>query len=49
MIVQKKKEGTKPPKQALLVKLPSFSSPEKTANIISQVNDWFTDYHAGKL
>lgn len=49
LIVQKKKEGTKPPKQALLVKLPSFSSPEKTANIISQVNDWFTDYHAGKL
>ncbi|SDX58884.1 MULTISPECIES: class I SAM-dependent methyltransferase [Salimicrobium] len=48
-IVQKKQEGTKPPKQALLVKLPSFSSPEKTSNVISQVNDWFSDYHSGKL
>ncbi|MCP3025389.1 class I SAM-dependent methyltransferase [Halobacillus sp. A5] len=49
LILQKKGKGSKPPKQALLAKLPSFKSPDAMADILSQMNQWFEDYKAGKL
>ncbi|WP_431804583.1 class I SAM-dependent methyltransferase [Halobacillus andaensis] len=49
LILQKKGKGSKPPKQALLAKLPSFKSPDAMANILSQMNQWFEDYKTGKL
>ncbi|UOQ46146.1 class I SAM-dependent methyltransferase [Halobacillus salinarum] len=44
LILQKKGNHTKAPKQALLVKLPSFKDPDSMANIIAQMNNWFDTY-----
>ncbi|WP_079530528.1 class I SAM-dependent methyltransferase [Halobacillus hunanensis] len=44
LILQKKGESTTPPKQALLVKLPSFKNPDAMADILAQMNQWFQDY-----
>lgn len=44
LILQKKGEGTKSPKQALLAKLPSFKNPNGMADILAQMNQWFDDY-----
>ncbi|MGI8316784.1 class I SAM-dependent methyltransferase [Halobacillus mangrovi] len=46
LILQKKGQETKPPKQALLVKLPSFKNPEAMADILAQMNQWFDEYKA---
>lgn len=44
LILQKKGKDTKAPKQALLVKLPSFKNPNGMADILSQMNAWFDEY-----
>ncbi|UOR11922.1 class I SAM-dependent methyltransferase [Halobacillus amylolyticus] len=49
LILQKKGEKTKPPKQALLVKLPSFKNPDAMADILAQMNQWFSEYKTMKL
>ncbi|MFG6148266.1 class I SAM-dependent methyltransferase [Halobacillus sp. B23F22_1] len=49
LILQKKGKGSKPPKQALLAKLPSFKNPNAMADILSQMNQWFDDYKSGEL
>ncbi|TGB04053.1 class I SAM-dependent methyltransferase [Halobacillus salinus] len=46
LILQKKGGNTKPPKQALLVQLPSFKNPEAMADILAQMNQWFDQYKA---
>jgi site-specific DNA-methyltransferase (adenine-specific) len=43
-ILQKKGEATKAPKEALMVKLPSFKDLKKTENIIMKMNAWFDHY-----
>ncbi|MGM0523720.1 MAG: class I SAM-dependent methyltransferase [Bacillota bacterium] len=43
-ILQKKGEETKAPKEALMVKLPSFKDLQKTENIIMKMNAWFDHY-----
>ncbi|WP_152657340.1 class I SAM-dependent methyltransferase [Oceanobacillus sp. CFH 90083] len=44
LVLQKKGDGTKEPKQPLLVQLPSFKNAQAMADIIKQVNLWFTTY-----
>ncbi|MFD1066040.1 class I SAM-dependent methyltransferase [Oceanobacillus locisalsi] len=44
LILQKKGEGTKEPNQPLLVQLPSFKNAQAMADIINQINQWFTTY-----
>ncbi|MBH0230157.1 class I SAM-dependent methyltransferase [Halobacillus yeomjeoni] len=46
LILQKKGPETKKPKQALLVKLPSFKNPDAMSDILAQMNQWFSDYKA---
>lgn len=46
LILQKKGGSTKPPKQALLVQLPSFKNPDAMADILAQMNQWFDQYKA---
>ncbi|MFC7061525.1 class I SAM-dependent methyltransferase [Halobacillus seohaensis] len=48
LMLQKKGKDTKPPKQALLVKLPSFKSPNAMSDILAQMNEWFDDYKTTK-
>lgn len=43
-LAEKKGYGTKEPKQPLLVQLPSFKNAHATADIIKQINQWFTSY-----
>lgn len=40
-MLQKKGEGVRQPKQALLAELPSFSKKEALADMIQQMNKWF--------
>lgn len=40
-LLQKKGEGVKPPSQALLAKLPSFSKRQGMENMIGQIDAWF--------
>ncbi|WP_226583751.1 class I SAM-dependent methyltransferase [Halobacillus litoralis] len=49
LILQKKGETTKAPKQALLAKLPSFKNPNGMADILAQINQWFDEYKMAKL
>ncbi|MGM8213599.1 class I SAM-dependent methyltransferase [Virgibacillus sp. W0430] len=42
LILQKKGEQTKQPKQPLLVKLPSLKDTVAMENILSKINDWFS-------
>lgn len=49
LILQKKGKQTKPPKQALLVKLPSFKNPEAMADILAQMNQWFDENKPAQL
>ncbi|MCA0969808.1 class I SAM-dependent methyltransferase [Halobacillus litoralis] len=44
LILQKKGKETKAPKEALLVKLPSFKNPDAMADILAQMNQWFDQY-----
>ncbi|MFD2046334.1 class I SAM-dependent methyltransferase [Ornithinibacillus salinisoli] len=44
LILQKKGENTTPPKQPLLVKLPSFKNTKAMEDILGQMNNWFTSY-----
>lgn len=44
LVLQKKGEETKGPKQPLLVQMPSFKNPNATADILEQMNDWFRTY-----
>lgn len=43
LILQKKGENVQPPKQALLVNLPSLSKPQAVDRILAQVNDWIKE------
>ncbi|MFZ7945757.1 class I SAM-dependent methyltransferase [Neobacillus sp. 19] len=43
LVLRKKGEGVKPPKQALLVNLPSLSSPVGMDNILSKIEKWFQE------
>ncbi|MEO2074739.1 MAG: class I SAM-dependent methyltransferase [Bacillus sp. (in: firmicutes)] len=42
-ILQKKGEGVQPPKQALLVNLPSLSKQQEMDRILSQIEKWFQE------
>jgi site-specific DNA-methyltransferase (adenine-specific) len=42
LFVRKKGEEVKPPKQALLVDLPSFKNQQSMLNIMKQLDHWFT-------
>ncbi|MEQ6377808.1 class I SAM-dependent methyltransferase [Bacillaceae bacterium S4-13-56] len=45
-ILQKKGENTKAPKEALLVKLPSFKNQTAMNDIVSKINQWFSkEFH----
>ncbi|GGC93815.1 hypothetical protein GCM10007216_25710 [Thalassobacillus devorans] len=46
LILQKKGEGTKTPKEALLAKLPSFKNHTAMADILGQINQWFEKNHS---
>jgi site-specific DNA-methyltransferase (adenine-specific) len=43
MILQKKGEGVQPPKQALLVDLPSLSNAIEMDKILSKMEKWFQE------
>jgi site-specific DNA-methyltransferase (adenine-specific) len=43
LILQKKGEAVKPPKQALLVHLPSLSSAQAMESILVQIRDWISE------
>jgi site-specific DNA-methyltransferase (adenine-specific) len=43
LILQKKGENVQPPKEALLVELPSLSSMNSIEKILSQIGQWITD------
>jgi site-specific DNA-methyltransferase (adenine-specific) len=43
LILQKKGENVQPPKEALLVELPSLSSMNAMEKILSQIGQWITD------
>ncbi len=45
LILQKKGKDTKAPKQPLLVSLPSFSNAVAMEDIMSQMDEWFQNYH----
>ncbi|MCM3619452.1 class I SAM-dependent methyltransferase [Sutcliffiella horikoshii] len=42
LVLQKKGIGVEPPKEALLVNLPSFSNMQAMEKIMGQINDWFS-------
>lgn len=42
-VVQKKGEDVKPPKQALLVNLPSLSNKREMDNILTKIDSWFQE------
>lgn len=44
LVLQKKGPGTATPKQPLLVQLPSFKNEKAMADIIGQMNTWFSKY-----
>ncbi|TWT26382.1 class I SAM-dependent methyltransferase [Planomicrobium sp. CPCC 101110] len=43
LILQKKKDGVKAPKEVLLARVPSMSKPESMAKFFSQVSGWFKE------
>jgi len=43
LILQKAGEGTTPPKEALLVKLPSLSNLSGTEKILARINEWISE------
>ncbi|MEI5905465.1 class I SAM-dependent methyltransferase [Bacillus spongiae] len=44
LIMQKKAEGVKPPKQILLVDLPKLSNHQAMENILVKIDQWFKEY-----
>lgn len=44
LILQKKGETTKSPKQPLLVQMPDLNNPRGMADILEQMNNWFKTY-----
>lgn len=47
-IIQKKGNKTTAPQQPLLANLPSFKNAAATEDILEQINDWFSTYHANE-
>lgn len=47
-ILQKKDKDIKPPKQALLAQLPSFKDVKAMDNILTQINNWFSQHLPSK-
>ncbi|BAB06912.1 class I SAM-dependent methyltransferase [Halalkalibacterium halodurans] len=43
LLLQKKGEGVRPPQQALLAELPSFTKREALADMVQQINKWFDE------
>lgn len=43
LVLQKKKEGVKAPKEVLLARVPNMSKPESMAKFFTQVNSWFKE------
>lgn len=43
LVIQKQKEGVKPPKEILLAKLPKFSNEASFQQILSRVDNWFKE------
>lgn len=43
LVLQKKKEGVKAPKEVLLARVPNMSKPETMAKFFSQVSSWFKE------
>ncbi|MGI2326341.1 class I SAM-dependent methyltransferase [Planococcus sp. YIM B11945] len=43
LVLQKKKEGVKAPKEVLLARVPNMSKPEAMAKFFSQVSGWFKE------
>lgn len=41
LILQKKGQGTRPPKETLMAALPSLNDPKKTYAILKQIDEWF--------
>ncbi|MBO9131194.1 class I SAM-dependent methyltransferase [Bacillus sp. 165] len=46
-VLQKKGTNIQAPKQALLVELPKFTNMQAMENVISQINEWFTEKKEG--
>ena len=46
LVLQKKGKDTSGPKQPLLVKMPSFKNTNAMADILNQMNQWFTTYES---
>ncbi len=45
LVLQKKGEDTKPPKQTLMAQLPSFKDVHATHNILRKIDEWFKSEH----
>lgn len=43
LVLQKKKEGVKAPKEVLLARVPNMSKPDSMSKFFSQVNSWFKE------
>lgn len=43
LVLQKKKEGVKAPKEVLLARVPNMSKPDSMAKFFTQVNNWFKE------
>ena len=43
LVLQKRKEGVRPPREVLLARVPNMSKPESMAKFFSQVNSWFKE------
>ncbi|MBT2582524.1 class I SAM-dependent methyltransferase [Planococcus sp. ISL-109] len=46
LILQKKQDGLKAPKEVLLARVPNMSKPETMAKFFTQVNEWFKENKA---
>ena len=49
LVLQKKGQDTKAPKQPLLVNMPSFKNTKGMEDILAQMNAWFDAYESNKL
>lgn len=43
LVLQKKKEGVKAPREVLLARVPNMSKPDSMAKFFTQVNNWFKE------
>src|SRR5690606_552285 len=43
LVLQKKKEGIKAPREVLLARVPNMSKPDSMAKFFTQVNSWYKE------